>query len=137
VARVNLFLGRLAALAAGPDLRSMRRVGRRRRRSAVVNADDVIANFDLTSSPVVCLSGARTPRIKAGSIMPSEPAQVASFPLTAWVFAEFVGDLLEILALLHAFEQPWAFSFCLSGSAPGCSARYFLLVVGEFVLLFD
>src|SRR5262247_2339017 len=107
MARVNLFFRLLAPLE-----RLARALGRRRRGglglrgSAVVNADDVISEprFDQFAG------GLALPQRERGGFKSgvhhalAEPAQVASFHLTARVVAEFTGDLLEVLAILHAFE---------------------------------
>ena len=69
---------------------------------------------------------------------PAEPAQVASIRFTAGVVAEFTGDLLEALAILHTFEQPLRLFFLLIRVGLGIFGQIFLpLVVSEFVLLLD
>src|SRR5687767_16026372 len=86
-----------------------------RRHSAVVNADDVIAEprFDEFAGGLALLQRERG-RFKNGvHYTLAEPAQIASAGLTAGIVAEFAGEFLEVFALLHAFEQFLGYFFLL------------------------
>src|SRR5215510_8257559 len=141
MAGVNLFLRLLAPLGRqARELGRRRRGGLGRRLSAVLNADDVIAvpRFDKFFGSLSFLQrecGGFKSRVHSAL---AEPAQVTSFSLTASVIAEFTGDLLEVLAILHAFEQPLGLLFLLIRVGSRMLGQILLLlVIGKFVLLFE
>src|SRR5688572_1843541 len=134
MAGVNLFPWLLTL--PGDQARRRRRGGLGRRLSAVFNADDVIAEprFDQSAGGLALLQRERGGFKRGVHDAPAEPAHVASFRFTRRVVAEFIGDLLGVLAILQTFEQPLSLFFLLIRVGSRMLGNIFLLlVVSEFV----
>src|SRR5262245_1771042 len=123
VAGVNLFAGFLLRLRR----RGRGRIGRVLGHAAILNADDVVSEsrFDqfVRGWPFCKAKAAAS---KGGSIMPL-PNQPRSPPFCLLPGSSLNSDasFSKLSPFFTRSSSPWAFSFSLSGSTFGFSARYF------------